>query len=242
ALAETLSPDRLARALGRYFEVMTAAVHASGGIVDKYIGDAVMALWNAPEPLPDHAARACAAALAGREAARRLMASAEWEGLPALRMRFGLHRGEVMVGHFGAPDRIAYTALGDAVNLASRLEGQNRAYGTAILVSQTVREAAGDAFAFRLLDVVAVKGRRRGVAVHELLGATGDVPPEHMAVARLYEEAFAAYRARRFDEALDVLAALEDDPPARVLAGRCRAFRDSPPGPEWDGVHAASEK
>ncbi|HSD26681.1 MAG TPA: adenylate/guanylate cyclase domain-containing protein, partial [Vicinamibacteria bacterium] len=153
ALAETLSPDRLARALGRYFEVMTSAVHASGGIVDKYIGDAVMALWNAPEPLPDHAARACAAALAGREATRRLMASAEWEGLPALRTRFGLHRGEVMVGHFGSPDRIAYTAVGDAVNLASRLEGQNRAYGTAILVSQAVREAAGDTFAFRLLDV-----------------------------------------------------------------------------------------
>jgi adenylate cyclase len=128
------------------------------------------------------------------------------------------------------------------VNLASRLEGQNRAYGTAILVSQTVREAAGDAFAFRLLDVVAVKGRRQGVAVHELLGATGGVPPDRVAAARLYEEAFASYRARRFDRALDVLAALEGDPAARVLAGRCRAFRDSPPGLGWDGVHTASGK
>ncbi len=242
SLAETLSPDHLARALGRYFEVMTAAVHASGGIVDKYIGDAVMALWNAPEPLPGHSARACAAALASREAARRLMASSAWEGLPALRTRFGLHRGEVMVGHFGAPDRIAYTALGDAVNLASRLEGRNRAYGTSILASQAVRGATGDAFAFRLVDVVAVKGRKQGVAVHELLGAAGDVPPERVAAARLYEQAFAAYRARCFDEALELLASLEDDPAGRVLAARCRAFRDSPPGPDWDGVHSASEK
>jgi adenylate cyclase len=242
AAAESRPPDELARALGRYFETMTAAVHASGGIVDKYIGDAVMALWNVPSPRSDHAARACAAALAARDAARGLMASPEWGGLPPLRTRFGLHCGDALVGHFGAPDRMSYTALGDAVNLASRLEGQNRAYGTTILASQAVREAAGGAFAFRLVDVVAVKGRRQGVAVHELLGAAGEVSAEGKERARTYEAAFARYRARHFEEARDLFDRLDGDAPARVLAERCRAFLAEPPAAEWSGVHSATQK
>jgi adenylate cyclase len=242
SMAEATAPDRLARALGRYFEAITAAVHASGGVVDKYIGDGVMALWNAPEPLPGHAGRACAAALAARDAARLLMASPAWEGLPALRTRFGLHRGEAMVGHFGAPDRISYTALGDVVNLASRLEGQNRAYGTEILASASVRDGAGDGFVFRLLDAVAVKGRRQGVPVYELLGSAADVAPERIVMARGYEEAFRAYRARRFAEAATLLDRHVDDPPSRELAARCRRLLESPPAPDWDGVHSAAEK
>lgn len=241
-IAERVAPDALARALGRYFEAMTTAVHASGGIVDKYIGDAVMALWNAPEPLAGHAALACGAALAGREATERLMASPEWERWPRFRTRFGLHRDEVMVGHFGAPERISYTALGDGVNLASRLEGLNRVYGTEILASEAVRDAALDAFAFRLVDVVAVKGRAHGVRVHELLGAKGTVSAATLDTARAYEQAFEAYRQRRFDEALERFSVLGDDPPSRVLAERCRGFRENPPEVAWDGTYVAREK
>jgi adenylate cyclase len=238
-LSERLAPDVLARALGRYFEVMTTSIHATGGTVDKYIGDAVMALWNAPEPRPDHAVHACEAALSCLEATRALMTGPDWEGLPVFRTRFGLHRQEVMVGHFGAPDRISYTALGDGVNLASRLEGLNKAYGTTILVSQAVRESVGGAFSFRLVDVVAVKGKSQGVRVSELLGRGAVAPSEE--VSR-YEQAFAAYEQRRFAEALELLKSQIDDPPSRVLAERCRLFLEAPPPQDWEGIHLSHEK
>jgi len=123
SLSERLSPDELARALGLYFEAMTEAVRSCGGTIDKFIGDAVMALWNAPTQRRDHSQLACAAVLACRKVTDRLYRSSAWAGLPPLRTRFGLHRDTVMVGHFGAPERFSYTALGDGVNLASRLEG-----------------------------------------------------------------------------------------------------------------------
>jgi adenylate cyclase len=238
SFSERLAPDALAAALGRYLEAMTGAVHAHGGTVDKYIGDAVMALWNAPEACADHAARACAAALACRAATEALFASPAWQGLPPFYTRFGVHRDEVMVGHFGAPDRLSYTALGDGVNLASRLEGLNKSYGTQILVSEAVRQAVGDAFAFRLVDIVAVKGRSQGVSVYELLGTVAQAQP----ATASYERAFEAYQQRRFAEALGLLEALSHDPPSQVLASRCRQFLVAPPPPDWDGIFIAQEK
>ena len=241
-LAEGLSPDILARALGHYFTAMTQAVHATGGTVDKYIGDAVMALWNAPRALPDHAQRACRTALLCVDATRELYASEEWRGLPPLVTRFGLHRASVMVGHFGAPDRMSYTVLGDGVNLAARLEGLNKQYGTEILVSQAVAEVVCEAFAFRRIDRVAVKGKAQGVLVLELLGVSREVRGERLRSARAYEAALDLYFARDFLGALDRLEALRDDPPARVLAARCQRLLAEPPPPDWDGVYVAMEK
>lgn len=239
ALSERLAPDVLAGALGRYFEVMTAAVHGHEGTVDKYIGDSVMALWNAPEPRPDHAARACSAALACLQAARTLMSGPDWDGLPRFRTRIGLHRDEVMVGHFGAPDRMSFTVLGDGVNLASRLEGLNKAYGTTILASQAVRDSAGPEFAFRLVDLVAVKGKTRAVRVYELLGPRADAVAD---VAERYELAFDAYQHRRFAEAINLLASQGSDGPSRTLTQRCRQYLTEPPPQEWDGAYVAHDK
>ncbi len=238
-LAEGLSPDELARRLGLYLAAMTGAVHEARGTVDKYIGDAVMALWNAPTPVPDHAAWACRAALACRRATALLFASEQWVG-PPLTTRFGLHRDTVMVGHFGAPDRLSYTALGDGVNVASRLEGLNKQYGTTIVVSESVREAAGPGFLFRTLDVVAVKGRQGGLRIHELLGTTD----EHVSLAAVtaYELAFAAYQARRFDRALELMAAVDGDGPCEALRARCRRFLADPPPADWDGVATFTTK
>jgi adenylate cyclase len=233
SLAEGLTPDELGALLGRYLEAMTGAVHATGGTVDKYIGDAVMAFWNAPLALADHARRACQAALACQRATAALFASPAWGGRPPLVTRFGLHRDTVSVGHFGAPDRMSYTAIGDGVNLASRLEGLNKHYGTAILASEAIREQAGDGFRFRLVDVVAVKGRRGGVRIHELVGQ--DVPP---GVVAGYEAAFLLYQRRAFDDALRALDALGHDGPSACLRDRCRRMAASPPPPDWDGVHA----
>jgi adenylate cyclase len=243
--AEALAPDQLAGALGRYLEAATVAVEATGGIVDKYIGDALMVIWNAPTPVAEHARAACDAALACARATDACTKSEGWRaaGLPPWRTRFGLHAARVLVGHFGAPDRLSYTAMGDGVNLASRLEGLNKVYGTTILVSEDLRAQAGVRFAFRLVDRVAVKGRSRGVAVYELLGLAGDAEVEARA-ARLaaYEAALGAAWERQFQRALELLGPLGDDPCAAVLAARCRAWLAAPPPADWDGTWVATSK
>lgn len=241
-LAEGLTPDRLAEALGLYLAAMTSAVHESGGTVDKYIGDAVMAIWNAPRPLPDHAERACRSALACVAATERLFASPAWAGLPPLVTRFGLHRATVMVGHFGAPDRLSYTALGDGVNLASRLEGLNKQYGTRLMASEAIREAAGSSFAFRRLDRVAVKGKTQGTLVYELLGETAAVTAARLDTARAYEAGLEAYLAADFATALARFEPLTEDKPARVLSARCRMLLAEPPPAGWDGIFVARSK
>jgi adenylate cyclase len=235
SLAERLDPDALARALGAYLEAMTGGVRSTEGTLDKFIGDAVMAFWNAPLRAEDHALRACRAVLACRKATRALYASPAWEGRAPLVTRYGLHTGRVMVGHFGAPERFSYTALGDGVNLAARLESLCRHYGVVTLASEAVVQAVGSAMAFRLVDKVAVKGKRTAVRVYELLEAPR---PE----LRVYEEAFAAYLGRDFARVKDLLQALPDDPPSRVLAERCDAMLGDAPPPDWDGVYVARTK
>ncbi len=226
-LAERLSPDVLARNLGSYLEVMTNAIQANAGTVDKYIGDAVMVIWNAPTEVTEHPLKACSAALACVEATRNAS--------PELVTRFGLHRDTVMIGHFGSPDRMSFTAIGDGVNLASRLEGLNKQYGTQILVSETIYEAAKEHFAFRRLDRVAVKGKSRGIEVYELL-------QQKVGAAVKYEEALAKYFARDFAGALAVLEPQPDDAPSRVLAERCRKMQKEPPPADWDGIYVSSVK
>ena len=241
ALAERLSPDTLAQALGRYFEAMTAPIRAAGGTIDKFIGDAVMAIWNAPTPREGHARLACRAALGCLEATRALYASADWAGLPPLRTRFGLHRDRVMVGHFGSPERLSYTALGDGVNLAARLESLCKQYGVAVLASEAVEEEARAEFQFRLVDRVAVKGKTIGVRVYELLGERGasSARPE---VVEVYERAFAAYLQWDFQGAIALLTLQAGDPPSAVLLERCRKLAESPPPPGWDGIYTATAK
>ncbi|MET0151083.1 MAG: adenylate/guanylate cyclase domain-containing protein, partial [Candidatus Binatia bacterium] len=155
--------------------------------------------------------------------------------------RFGIHQAKVSVGHFGSPDRMSFTAMGDGVNLASRLEGLNKQYGTRILVSAAVEADARGVFCFRRVDRVAVKGRHEGVEIFELLGARGDVAtlPEPL---QRYERALEAYFEKRFDAALALLDGCAGDPPGEVLAARCRQFREEPPPADWDGVYAAREK
>jgi adenylate cyclase len=245
--AESLPPDELAEALGRYLEAATRAVESTGGTVDKYIGDALMVLWNAPSPDAEHPVSACRAALACAAATRDLGASFWWReaGLPRWETRFGIHTDRVLVGNFGAPDRLSYTAMGDGVNLAARLEGLNKMYGTTILVSEDVRLRVGSELIFRRIDRVAVKGKSRAVDVHELVGRAGDAVTEARRPAlAVYEQALAAAFERRFTDAVALLgdAALADDRPAQVLATRCRAWTARPPSPDWDGTWTATAK
>jgi len=201
----------------------------------------VMALWNTPKPCNRHAERACGAALACREATEALFGSPAWQGLAPWTTRFGIHRADVTVGHFGSPDRMSFTAMGDGVNLASRLEGLNKQYGTHILVSAAVEAEARGAFRFRRLDRVAVKGKHQGVEIFELLGARDHASTLPDSFQR-YERALEAYFDKRFDAALALLDGCTADPPSQVLAARCRRFREDPPPPDWDGVYEAREK
>ena len=240
-LSERMPPERLAQVFGLYIEAMTGGIHDAQGTVDKYIGDGVMAMWNAPRLVPGHALLACRAALDCVARADRLFASEAWRDLPPLVTRFGIHRAEVMVGNFGAPDRFNFTALGDGVNLASRLESLNKHYGTTILVSESVYAEAQGTLTFRRLDRVAVKGKQEGVVVYELLGSAGVAGPR-IDAARVYEQALAAHDARDFAQAIAICERNLDDPPSRTLLARCRLLVADPPPADWDGIYTATSK
>ncbi len=234
--AEAADADTVASRLGAYLGVMVSVIQQEKGTIDKFIGDSVMAFWNAPEPVPGRTALACQAALACRDALASLYASPEWGGLREFETRFGLHDCVASVGHFGSPERFNYTAIGDGINLASRIESLNKHYGTTIIVSASVRAAAGPGFAFRRLDRVAVKGKSESLEIYELIG-DGDPPP---AVA-VYEKALDAWLDGDFVTALALAESQPDDPPSIFLAARCRHFVASPPA-DWQGVYAFESK
>lgn len=238
--AEQTAPGSLAEILGRYLHVMATVIQGGKGTIDKYIGDAVMAFWNAPETVADHAVLACRAALECRAALRKLYDSPEWNG-PRFETRFGLHRCVASVGHFGAPDRFNYTAIGDGINFASRLEGLNKYYGTTVIASETIHALAKEKFVFRLLDRVAVKGKAQGVTIYELVAERTSESQDSPVFAR-YEQAFAACQRADFKLALSLLESESNDPPSRALADRCRRFIENPPPADWNGIHVFDTK
>ena len=244
AMSEGMDPDRLVDSMGRYLELMTGAITRHGGTVDKFIGDGVMAFFNAPETLPGHPRRACLAALEA-QALLKDMAAATPPGEPVFRTRIGLGLGEVLVGNIGTQERFAYTLLGDEVNLASRLEGLNKLYGTAIIASQAVMEEAGDGFEWRRLDRVAVKGRIQGTSICELLGETGAVAAELLGARDSYERALDLYLAAEFERAAGFFAEAAqrrpDDLAGAMMRDRAFALANDPPA-RWDGVHVMEEK
>jgi len=171
-IAERADPDALMRQTSRYFTALTEAFLAEGGTIDKFIGDSVMVFWNAPNPQPDHVERACRAALAAKAASVKLDALFEAEGAPQFFTRFGIHVGDAVVGNLGSSERMNYTALGNTVNLASRLEGLNKEYGTAILVSEAVYSRVQGRFRFRAIGSVTVKGMTKETHIYELIEAS----------------------------------------------------------------------
>jgi adenylate cyclase len=240
-IAEPLPPEALMQHLSEYFELFACTIGERHGTVDKYIGDAVMAFWGAPLPDPDHAARACDAALVCQERLRERNAAWAAAGKPPLPTRIGIHTGDAVVGNIGAADRMNYTALGDTVNLASRLEGINNQYGTGIVVSATTQASVADRFVFRSLDVVAVKGKRQNVRIFELVCRSDDpAATQARQWCAAFDAAHAAYLARDWAGAADAFGRLTlerpDDRPTRLYVERCRQWLASPPAPDWDGA------
>ncbi len=240
-LSERLG-DKIVPLIGRYLDAASQAVDRERGTIDKFIGDAVMAFWGAPQANPDHARDACRGALALKRAVAETRLTDD-KGEP-LTIRIGLNSGTVLVGNIGSERRLNYTVIGDAVNVASRLEGINKIYGTHILVGEETRRLAGDTIMVREIDRIAVFGRMQGVAIYELLGLN-EGAPGLPAWARLYEEGLADYRARRWHEAIarfERLLNLRDDEPSRLMIARCRELIASPPGEGWTAVTIMDSK
>jgi adenylate cyclase len=247
-LAEALPPEALMRLASDYFQEVTQTLLAQQATIDKYIGDAVMALWNAPRDDPQHARHACLAALSLRVLTDAMCRRFAAEGRPPLPTRIGLHTGEAVVGNLGGADRLSYTAIGGMVNIASRLEGLNKFYGTRTLISEATRRAAGPGFVTRPVDLVQVKGAREVLEVHELLGlapaaAAEDkllvVAPARCAALPAWAAMIAAYRAGDITAASRALAAAGDpagDPLLQYYAARLARLRDTPPGADWSPV------
>jgi adenylate cyclase len=242
----------LSHVITEYLDAMTAVVFEFEGTLDKFIGDAVMAFWNAPVDDPDHAKHACQAAVRMQQELARLSDRWQAAGLARQRMRIGINTGPASVGNMGSSKRFAYTALGDAVNLAARLEPLNNEYGTSICISQSTLDALQehDLFLVRHLDLVAVKGKRQAVPVFELIGPNSDavLVSRFDPVLDLYNRAMVLYHAQQFDTAAKLFAEAArvrgdgPDPPSLVYVDRCRELSLEPPGEGWDRVYVMKHK
>jgi len=244
--SEQLSPEKLTKLMNRYLGEMTDTILASGGTLDKYIGDAVMAFWGAPVPCEGHALVACRAALANQARLAVLRDTFAAEGYPPVRNRIGLNSGPASIGNMGSAARLSYTAIGDNVNLASRLEGANKAYGTYILISESTRRGAGGAIEVRELDYAKVKGKNLPIHVYELLGLKGETSDDLLRKAKMFESGLPLFRARKFEAAIpvfeSVLSTFGADHASDEYIERCKRYiREAPPA-DWDGSHALTEK
>ena len=237
--SEQLEPEALVDLLNAYLGEMTDVVFAHDGMLDKYIGDAIMAVWGAPLPQADHATRACRAALLMTRRLRELNQQWKSRGWPVLQIGVGLNTGPMVVGNMGSARRLSYTVIGDNVNLGSRLEGLNKIYGSQVLASEATILAAGDAVVARELDLVRVKGKRLPVRLFEILGPSEERADWAQVMDR-FATGIAAYRQRQWNDALvafrQVLEMRPDDGPAELYRQRCRDMQAHPPDAQWDGV------
>lgn len=243
SISEQVAPEVLSQGLNTYLDRMTEIVFERDGVLDKYIGDAVMAFYGAPAERPDHARLACLTALDMQAALRELQPQLKKMGMPELKIGIGVNTGPMIVGNLGSRLRFDYTVIGDEVNLGSRLESQTKAYLVDIIAGETTEAACRADFYFRVLDLIRVKGKKQPVTIYQLIGpAEGPRPP----VLDLAREAFNLYLARDFETSLSIwekiMVLIPNDGPAAMLAERCRHLIADPPPPDWDGVETKKSK
>ncbi len=242
--SEKLPPTELAEVLNAYLSTMTRIVQQHQGTIDKYIGDAIMAFWNAPVDLADHATRAVQTALEMQAALPQLNAEFAARGWPEVKIGIGINTGRMSVGNMGSEFRMSYTVMGDAVNLGSRLEGITKQYGVGILVTQATVDA-DPVHAFMKIDDVRVKGKEMPVAIYEPLGAKDALDTATREAAPEFEAAYAAYQRQDWDAAEAKLAALNARAPRPlydIYLERIAHFREVPPPADWDGVFVFTTK
>jgi adenylate cyclase len=239
-LSEKLDPERVAALLNFYLDSMTGILVGAAGTVDKYIGDAIMTFWNAPLTQADHAARACRAAIAMRQRESEIQGELEKRaelptagGEPLIYTRIGIKSGPMSVGNMGSSFKFSYTVLGDSVNLASRLESINKAYRTKVIISEMTAKLVEGQFLLRPVDVIKVKGKKKPVAIFELLSEAPGTDAQRR-------------QAGDWDGAekilSEILGMFPGDGPSSTLLKRIGEFRSEPPPPDWEGVYAFKEK
>ncbi len=245
-LSEQVSPEELLGLINAYLEETSDALLAHGAYIDKYIGDAIMAVFGAPQPDPRHAESAARAALAAQEVLARLNDRLRPQYGRTLAMRIGINTGELVVGNVGSPRKRNYTVLGDTVNLASRLEGANKEFGTSILIGETTAREIGDRLLLRPLTRLRVKGKQQAVEVSEVLGESSTVLPVQQEFLAAYRPAYAAFANRQFSQAADgfsaALALAPDDLMTKALLAEARRFSHSPPPIDWEPIVTLSSK
>jgi adenylate cyclase len=245
SISEGLTAEGLRDLMNMYLTAMTEVIQERRGTIDKYIGDAIMAFWGAPVPDPDHATHGLQAALDMHKRIRTLDPEFARRGWPLLHVGAGLNCGEMNVGDMGSRFRRAYTVMGDAVNLASRLEGLTKEYGVGILVTENIVKTA-KGFAYREIDTVAVKGKQEGVTIFEPLGREEEAGATVREEAGRWEKALALYRKQRWDEAEAILKALSQARPEaklyKLYLKRIEHFRQNTPGPAWNGLWVFTTK
>jgi adenylate cyclase len=246
ALSERHDPETLVSFINEFLSALINIAMDNGGTVERFLGDAVMVIWGAPVEQNDHAQRACETAVAmAAEIAR--ISTAESARLGAtIHARIGINSGSMTAGNIGANRRFNYTVLGDCVNLAARLEGLNKIYGTTVIVGEATRQQLDDDFVLRRLDVVTVKGRKQAEPIYELSGLRSTLDAEKSQALDAYARGLACYQQRDWDDALecfsDVLAALPGDAPSALMSQRCEQYRENPPPDDWHGVTDINEK
>ncbi|MEK6963781.1 MAG: adenylate/guanylate cyclase domain-containing protein [Nanoarchaeota archaeon] len=244
-ISEKLSPEGLVLLLNEYLSAMTQVILRNRGLVDKYIGDAIMAFWGAPLDEEQHAELACWSALEMRD--RLKILQGEWikKNLPKFEVGMGMNTGDAVVGNMGSLERFDYTAMGDTVNLASRLESLTKQYGVPILISHAVQQRVQAGFVTRELDLVAVKGKKEPVAIYELVGKKGEVPKKELEFMDHFDDGLQLYKKKKWSSAVQEFErALKTrhDKPSELFIERCKSFQKTPPPKEWDGVWVMTTK
>jgi adenylate cyclase len=244
-IAEGLTPEDLVHLLNEYLTVMTDIVFKYDGTLDKYMGDAIMAIYGAPLDLPDHPIKACQSALEMMEELKRLNQKWTGEGKQPMDIGIGINTSPMMVGNMGSEQRFDFTVMGDSVNLGSRLEGANKSYKTNIIISEFTFDRVKDEFACMELDSVRVKGKTEPVKIYNLVGDK-DLPETQDRIVNEFNQGLALYKERKWAKAIHVFENITAMDPslyaAQVYIERCRDLKKNPPPTDWDGVYVMTTK
>jgi adenylate cyclase len=239
SISEKLTPEELVHLLNEYLTEMTSIIIKNDGLVDKYMGDAIMAFWGAPLEQPNHSEMACSSSLDMIEKLKELQEKWKKEGIPSFNIGIGLNSGDAIVGNMGSSSRFDYTAMGDNVNLASRMEGLNKIYGTNIIITEKTQKVIKDNFETRRLDAVRVKGKKKPIFIFELVSLKEKLSKKQIDFIKSFETGLNLYFEKKwklaiksFEEALGIM----DDMASSIFIERCQEFLKKPPSQEWDGV------
>jgi adenylate cyclase len=245
-ISEKMAPEALIEFLNKYLSALTQVVHEQKGVVDKYIGDCIMAFWNAPMPAPDHRARACLAAIDCQAMVAKLNRELNGSVPETPSIRIGLNSGDVTVGLTGSEKKLQYTVIGDEVNLASRLEGANKFFGSFIMASEATYDGAKDVVVGRELGRVRVVGKEVPIRVFELIARKGQLSPEWERALPVYEKALELFNGRKYAEAAaqfqQFMGVFPNDGPGNLYLHAARDYAAIPPDEHWDGVFNLTAK